>query len=73
MNEIWNSCSVKNIDPISNEIYRIMDLSPVRFVHAHATMFTRIGYPTEGIVGGNCKKDYRVSRTGVRLLFQTET
>ena len=48
-----NNCSVKSIDLFSNDMYIIMNLLQMRFVHAHTTIFTLTEYRTEGVLGAN--------------------
>jgi hypothetical protein len=68
-----NNCSAKSIDPVSNEMYVIMNLSPMRFVHAHATIFTLMEYVTEGVLGAIAERVAESAVQAARMLSQTET
>ena len=66
------SCSLKKIDPKSSEMFMIMNLSPMRFVHAHATVFTLVEYVTEGVLGALAEKVAESAVQAARQLSQAQ-
>ncbi len=65
-------CPLHEFDPISSEMFMIMNLSPMRFVHAHATVFTLMEYVTEGVLGALAEKVAESAVQAARQLSQAQ-
>lgn len=49
-------CPLENFDTKNNEMYVVVKLSPMRFVHIHAVILTLVEYMTEGFLGALAEK-----------------
>lgn len=70
---VLRHCTLNGFDPAISEMFMMVNLSPMRFVHAHATVFTLAEYVTEGVLGAIADKIAESAAQAARELSQTET
>jgi len=65
-------CPLDNFDTKVNEMFMVVNLSPMRFVHCHAVVFTLMEYVTEGVLGALAEKVAESAAQAARQISQNE-
>lgn len=66
-------CPLDDFDMKENEMFMVVNLSPMTFIHCHAVVFTLMEYVTEGVLGALAEKVAESAVEAARQMSHSQT